>query len=197
MHYQTSSPLRLHPQPNSDTSPRSVVSKGTLPTYRHPHQRITHPYHDQPSNPSSRHTGRQTCRITTTIDPHHNNNQPSTTYAPISLPRTCTPQWAPTQPTSNTATLFNQFYPLATPSYPAHTYQPRNHTTQRCCTAQLSDDDLHSPGPRDPANPHIRYRFRRDEDLSPTHSNLHNDLTRIYRTNADYHSSQCEIEEAY
>ena len=44
MHYQTSSPFRLHPQPNSDTSPRSVVSKGTLPTYRHPHQRITHPH---------------------------------------------------------------------------------------------------------------------------------------------------------
>jgi hypothetical protein len=78
---------------------------------------------------------------------------------------------------------------------------PRPHDAEghpwcACCTAQLSDDDLHSPGLRDPANSHIRYRLRRDEDLPPTHSNLHNDLTRIHRTNADYHRSQREIEEA-
>ena len=62
------------------------------------------------------------------------------------------------------------------------------------CTAQLSDDDPRL-GIRDPANPAIRYRLRRDQDQPPTHSNLHNDLTRIHRTNADYHRSQRETEE--
>ena len=63
------------------------------------------------------------------------------------------------------------------------------------CTAQLSDDDPNSIGLRDPANPTIHYRLRRDQDHPPTHSNLHNDLIRIYRTNADYHRSQRDIEE--
>ena len=63
------------------------------------------------------------------------------------------------------------------------------------CTAQLSDDDLHSPGLRDPANPNTRYRLRGDRDHLPTHSNLHNDLILIHRTNADYHRSQSNSEE--
>ena len=200
MHHQTSSQLRLRPQPNSDISPRSVVLKGALPTHRNPHQRITQPHHDQPSNLSSRHTGRRTRHITTTIDPHHNNHQPSTTHVSISIPRTRTPQWAPTQPTSNTATSSNQSYPhtiIPRPYVPApRPHDAEGHPWCACCTAQLSDDDLHSHGLRNPANPHIRYQLRRDEDLPPTHSNLHNDLTRIHRTNADYHRSHREIEEA-
>ena len=63
------------------------------------------------------------------------------------------------------------------------------------CTAQLSDDDLYSPGLRDPANPNTRYRLRGDRDHLPTHSNLHNDLILIHRTNADYHRSQSNSEE--
>ena len=63
------------------------------------------------------------------------------------------------------------------------------------CTAQLSDDDPHSIGLRDPANPTIRYRLRNDQNHAPTHSNLHNDLIRIHRTNADYHRSQRDTEE--
>jgi hypothetical protein len=46
-----------------------------------------------------------------------------------------------------------------------------------------------------PTNPTIRYRLRSDQDHSPTHSNLHNDLIRIHHTNADYHRSQRETEE--
>jgi hypothetical protein len=78
-------------------------------------------------------------------------------------------------------------------------YQPRDHTTQRDihgAHVALSDEDLNCPGLRDPAHPHIRYQLRRDQDPPPTHSNLHNDLIRIHRTNADYHHSQREIEEA-
>ena len=78
---------------------------------------------------------------------------------------------------------------------------PRPHDAEEhpwcaCCTAQLSDEDSHSPGLSDSAHPHICYRLRRDEDLPLTHSNLHNDLICIHRTNADYHRSQRDIEEA-
>ena len=91
----------------------------------------TQPHNDQPSNPSSRPTGKRSRRTTTSADPHHNNNQQSTTHVPIRTPRTLTPQWAPTPHSSNTGTSSNLYYPLATPSYPAHTCQLRTHTMQR------------------------------------------------------------------
>ena len=64
------------------------------------------------------------------------------------------------------------------------------------CTAQLSDDDLNTPGLRDPDLPDIRYRLRMDNDQPPTHSNTHSDLTRIHRTNAEYHRQQRESTES-
>ena len=64
------------------------------------------------------------------------------------------------------------------------------------CTAQLSDDDLNTPGLRDPEFPDIRYRLRMDHDQPPTHSNSHSDLTRIHRTNAAYHRDQRESTES-
>ena len=65
------------------------------------------------------------------------------------------------------------------------------------CTAQLSDDDLNTPGLRDPDLPDIRYRLRMDNDQPPTHSNTHSDLTRIHRTNAEYHRQQRESTESH
>ena len=62
--------------------------------------------------------------------------------------------------------------------------------------AQLSDDDLNTPGLCDPDFPDIRYRMRMDHDQPPTHSNSHLDLTRIHRTNAEYHREQRESTES-
>ncbi len=199
MHHQTSSPLRLHPQPNSDISPRSVVSKGTLPTYRHPHQLITHPHHDQqPSNPSSRQDL-----------PHHNHSRPTQQQQQTQHNPRLNQHPPDSHATVGTNPTHQQYCHLFQPILsPSHTIIPRpyvpaprphdaeGHPWCACCTAQLSDDDLHSPGLRDPAHPNIRYRLRRDEDLPPTHSNLHNDLTHIHRINADYHRSQRETKEA-
>ena len=64
------------------------------------------------------------------------------------------------------------------------------------CTAQLSDDDLNTPGLRDPDLPDIRYRLRMDHNQPPTHSNSQLDLTRIHRTNAEYHRQQRESTES-
>ena len=64
------------------------------------------------------------------------------------------------------------------------------------CTAQLSDDDLNTPGLRDPDLTDIRYRLRMDHNQPPTHSNSQSDLTRIHRTNAEYHRQQRESTES-
>ena len=63
------------------------------------------------------------------------------------------------------------------------------------CTAQLSDDDLNSPGLRDPDIPNARYRLRVDQEQPPTHSKIHTDMLRIKRINADYYRSQRDATE--
>ena len=54
---------------------------------------------------------------------------------------------------------------------------------------------MNSPGLRDPDIPNARYRLRVDQDQPPTHSNLHTDMIRIHRINAEYHRSQREATE--
>ena len=59
-----------------------------------------------------------------------------------------------------------------------------------CCTAHLSDDDNTQQGLRDPDNHTTRYRCRHEEDPPPTHSNLHRDYLRIFRSNENYQNDQ-------
>ena len=59
-----------------------------------------------------------------------------------------------------------------------------------CCTAYLSEDDNTQQGLRDPDNHTTRYRCRHEEDPPPTHSNLHRDYLRIFRSNEKYQNDQ-------
>ena len=58
------------------------------------------------------------------------------------------------------------------------------------CTAYLSENDNTQQGLRDPDNQTTSYRCRHEEDPPPTHSNLHRDYLRIFRSNENYQNDQ-------